>query len=346
MRMVATGRTLSVLLLLCAGCLRSPSGQAGQAGAGAEADAGTDKDPLVKTTTAGPVKVTLTLAPQHPRLGDRLSLTLTAEAPAQVTVELPPFGEALGRFAIVSFTPRSATLPDDSTRLSQRYVLDPPSSGAHRIPPLRVAFTDRRQGGPDGGAREVFTDELPVHVAAVAPEGEASAELRPLRGPLPEDTRTRQALRLALPALVVGLLVAGWLAVRALRRRAARILRASAYDVALARLQRLVDRGPPDPSEADRFYVELSDVVRRYIEDRYGVRAPELTTEEFLREARHLRSVAEAQRALLTAFLSACDRVKFAGYRPATEESASALRDARRFLDETRPATETPGGAP
>ena len=88
--------------------------------------------------------------------------------------------------------------------------------------------------------------------------------------------------------------------------------------------------------EADAWYVEISDIVRHYLEDRYAVRAPELTTEEFLREARRSAELGREHQDLLSVFLEGCDRVKFAGYHPEVAESRATLQVAGRFLEETR----------
>lgn len=295
---------------------------------------------LTQTSESGPVKVTIELSPKKPRLGDPLTLTLTVTAQPQVTVEMPPFGEALGRFTIVSFTPRAETAADGRVTHVQRYVLDAPMSGRQRIPALRVEFTDARPGqGPDGGAEsthEILTDELALDIESVLPAGQVESELRGLRGPLDESVARSQQLRYALIPLALLALAAGLLLLRSLRRRARQRVRVSAYDVAMRRLGSLQRRGWPKQDEADPWYVELSDIVRRYIEDRYGVRAPELTTEEFLREARQQLRMQDSHRELLEAFLSTCDRVKFAGYRPGESESQQALREAQRFIDDTR----------
>ena len=86
-----------------------------------------------------------------------------------------------------------------------------------------------------------------------------------------------------------------------------------------------------------------------YLEQRYDIRAPELTTEEFLQVAsRAARADGRASHAAL-AFLERCDRVKFAGYRPDAEESIDTLAAARAFVEDTRlrerarsPATAAP----
>ncbi len=330
---------VAALLALAAGC----SGHRAKDDRSAKADQSANSaEALTKSSELGPVEATVEVTPAAPRLGDPITLTLTVTAAAGVEVDMPGFGEALGRFTIVDFTPRTRTLKDGGTEQSQRYTLQAPMSGDQRIPPLRVAFVDRRPGqaGADAGVggRELLTEEVPIQIASVAPEGELSGELRPARGRLePPEIRSRVWPWLAGVAAL--LLVV--LAVVLIRRRAGVQVRISAYDKAVAGLDALERRGPPDPSTADSWYVELSGVVRRYLEDRYRLRAPELTTEEFLREARRSPELTPEHRALLSSFLEDCDRVKFAGYRPGEGESRAALGDARRFVHETR-MVETP----
>ena len=80
-----------------------------------------------------------------------MTLTLAVEAEPGVSVDMPSFGDALGRFTIVDFTPRSDTAEDGGVHLSQRYTLQATMSGRHRIPRLRLEFVDDR---PDRGDSE------------------------------------------------------------------------------------------------------------------------------------------------------------------------------------------------
>jgi hypothetical protein len=117
----------------------------------------------------------------------------------------------------------------------------------------------------------------------------------------------------------------------------------SAYDEAVAHLRALEERGAPDAETADAWFVELSSIVRTYLEKRYEIRAPELTTEEFLQVATARPEVSSEHRLLLSQFLERCDRVKFAGYRPESEESLATLAAARGFIEDTR-LREAPAG--
>lgn len=289
---------------------------------------------ISRTTESGPVKATVSLGPKSPTLGDPLTLTLEVRAQPGVEVHMPAFGEALGRFEIADFTPRERRTDDGGTEASQRYTLAAPLSGRQTIPPLLIEFVDRRPG-QDAAPKELLTEELSVEVASVLPEGAVTATLKPPRGRLDEKWRPPRSEAPPLLAVVLGAIAIA-IGVQVWRRGRSARVRRSAFDVARARLDALEARGTPKAGEADAWYVELSSIVRRYIEDRFGVRAPELTTEEFLREARASSELAAAHAALLESFLERCDRVKFAAYRPDERESRDALAAARRFLEETR----------
>ena len=249
---------------------------------------------------------------------------------------MPVFGDALGRFGIVDYTPRREVRADGGVALTQRYTLQSPMSGHQRIPRLRLEYVDERDGPADAKRRELLTDELAFSVASVLPQGEVAGVLRPARAELAE--LKGPWLERHWPWLVAGVVVlaggaAGfvvWL------RRAEERARVTAYDRAMARLDRLRRTGLPEAGAIDGWYVELSDIVRRYIEERFAVRAPELTTEEFLLEAGRSADLKHAHRDLLSDFLARCDRVKFARYSPEANESRDALAVAERFLAETR----------
>ena len=67
--------------------------------------------------------------------------------------------------------------------------------------------------------------------------------------------------------------------------------------------------GEPRP-----FCIAVSDAVRVYLEERFDLRAPERTTEEFLRDLQKTSALAQAQKASLAVFLEQCDLVKFARF--------------------------------
>lgn len=299
------------------------------------------KDAITKTTENGPVKATVTVWPPKPTLGDPIYLRLDVEAPAGVSIDAP-FQEAgdqrMGRFHVTGFQRDTQRTSGGGLHERQTYTLEAPTSGKHRVPPLRLEMVDARpgQGSEVGKTQELLTDEVPIEVAPVKAEAIA-AELRPAPGKLDEDVGGPPWTWILLGGSVLAIVGAGGVLmwrVLGTRRRIAE--QRSAYEDAITALATLQQRGAPGAEDADAWFVELSSIVRAYLERRYEIRAPELTTEEFLQEASRARELTTEHRAQLSAFLERCDRVKFAGYRPDPAESIATLDAARVFVEETK----------
>ena len=69
---------------------------------------------------------------------------------------------------------------------------------------------------------------------------------------------------------------------------------------------------------------------------RFEMRAPELTTEEFLASVGKSPDLSQDHQMLLREFLRQADLVKFAGARPSDEDIEKSIGSAQRFLEETR----------
>jgi hypothetical protein len=332
----------TLLLAAAAGC------GGGATGGAAPADA--RMEPRTAEAERGPVHVALRAAPGTVDAGAKLRLSIDVTAPAGVEVRMPEIGDTLGPFAV-----RDAAAPPDvpdggGRRWRHAYVLDTFEDGALEIPALTVAFTDARDAAAAPVSGEVVAGPLAIDVRPVAaPDEEARAirdavELPPPAGPGPwRIALVGAGAALALAAIIVLLM-----------RRRRRALPAPPPEPADVRALRELDAlAASDLIAAGRwrdFYFRLSDVVRGYLERRFGIRAPERTTAEFLAEARRSPALASRHRDLLAGFLRAADLVKFARHEPGPGEGEAALAAARRFVEETR-AVEAPreassGGPP
>jgi len=105
----------------------------------------------------------------------------------------------------------------------------------------------------------------------------------------------------------------------------------------------------PEQGAYKQFYIEISEIIRRYIEGRYFVQALEETSYEIRRDLKNQELPEELQQ-LLGEFLNLSDLVKFARYIPDHQENEKIVIQARRFIEETRiilePAIKTDNGVP
>jgi len=188
------------------------------------------------------------------------------------------------------------------------------------------------------------TEAIEFEVDSVLPKG-AALELRPAKDEL-APLRTGGAWLWPLIALAVAIAAGAPFAWRALAAQRARAGRRSAYDVARAELDALLREGRPSAERMDPFFVALSSIVRRYVEARFQLRSPELTTEEFLDVLLSSPELSGAHQELLQDFLRRADLVKFAHHVPDAQALDASIVAAERFLAETRELSEPAPASP
>jgi hypothetical protein len=215
---------------------------------------------------------------------------------------------------------------------SQILTLEPTRTGTFEIFPIPVSFTDTRQQG-DGKRHTIETEPLVVKVATVVASKQPSLdELRDQTPPisLPGGLfLLLLAVGSALLLAAIGIL-AWWLLRRRQKAVAAKIL--TAREIASLELDKLLEDKLAQ-RDVKLFYVELTGIVRRYIEKTKGIRAPEQTTEEFLHEIARRKTFSTEENRRMKSFLEAADLVKFAAHRPENEDVEASCHRAKEFID-------------
>ena len=84
------------------------------------------------------------------------------------------------------------------------------------------------------------------------------------------------------------------------------------------------------------FSVEVSDILRSFIEQQFGIRAVRQTTIEFLNEASQTSYFDLAHQEKLRHFLVTCDAIKFARVDAGQAESEALFDQASAFVEEAK----------
>ncbi len=278
----------------------------------------------------GPVRVTVEVEPAKARLSDEPTLTLTIDYERGVSVQKPPFGESLGDFLIRDYHEPLPQVTGSRETLRQIYTLEPTRTGELPVYPISVTFTDDRSDG-DGKQHTVETEGLTVEIASVVgAELPSLEELRPPAGPVELPTSGRFGVLWLLAAVPVAVAAAAaWWWKR--RRRAVEVKPPSPRELAYLELAQLIEAGLAE-QDVKQYYVELTGVVRRYIERTTGIHAPEQTTEEFLWEIGRKDTFPEVEGQRLKDFLESADLVKFAAHEPRKQEIEESFQRAKVFI--------------
>lgn len=104
---------------------------------------------------------------------------------------------------------------------------------------------------------------------------------------------------------------------------------------ALEALEKLKEERIWQQGREKEFYTKLTDVLRVYIEERFGINALEMTSGEILEKIEQIPdsdSVCEN----LKQILSTSDLVKFAKFKPYPDENDKSMSNSYLFVNETR----------
>ena len=147
-------------------------------------------------------------------------------------------------------------------------------------------------------------------------------------------------------AILIAIALLGFIIWKLIRRvhRRIRLMRMSPRERALEELKELLAKKLIEKEQLKDFYVELTMVVRRYIERQHHVRAPEQTTEEFLAAVSSDPHFDTTVVTRLKRFLEAADLVKFAAYQPNRDNISNSIDTAKDYITSDADQSEASQG--
>ncbi len=273
-------------------------------------------------------------------VGDRMSFTVRVEHDPAASVVWPD-SLNLGPVEVLDAEILPAVSEGGSTVTSARFTL-----AAFELGDLEIPSLDLRVEAPDGSATTVSTDPYMVMVQSVGLD--EGGDIRAIRGPLGIPLSVIYVLPWVLLVLVLGAL-GYWLwkrrkPVEASPRRSV-VMPRFPHEDAHEALGRLEASGLLQRGEIKEYHILASEIVRTYVEGRFGVYALELATWEVIEALRSEGLAGDAVQTFV-GFADRCDLVKFAKFRPGPEACRDLIQNARAFVDQTQPRIDPfDGGA-
>ncbi len=275
-------------------------------------------------------------APGTAVIGDVATVSIRVIANAGDDVAVPE--QSLEPFEILETTSAAQELGDGRKEFSFQLGLLALEVGDHEVGPVEIRLTTA------GGELEMLeAASFPVSVSSLIanePNPEFKSPTKPLS--IEQPNYTLAWIAGALLAMVLGGLLT-WLFLRWWRKRERPAAPAPPpvppWEIAIRELrdlegtrERMVAGGATDD-----WVDNVSDVLRKYLGDRFGFDGLESTTDEISTELRNTALVGiEANDA--TRFLSDCDLVKFAKAQLAEGASRELITEAFRLVEQSRPA--------
>jgi len=291
-----------------------------------------------------PVTITTSVEPKYVPIGTPFRFTIRVEGEPGIELFVPLLADHIGDFLISDYGEiepdgDEADAGEDRRPVVERwYSLISYETGSQFIPGPPVGY---RHGGDDASKIEqVEAPKTLINVESELARSDNASVLRDIKGPIavpPDYTWVAVGAGVLLAALAAGWLL--WRRFGASGGGAPVVVRPP-HEIALEALNRLRRARLVEDGKHEEYYVRLSAIVRAYLESRFGLRAPEMTTEEFLAAAQRSAQLAGPQRSALGQFLARADLVKFARLIPDAEEAGRAWTAAREFVQATVPASD------
>jgi len=112
------------------------------------------------------------------------------------------------------------------------------------------------------------------------------------------------------------------------------------YEEAVERLHMLKGMQLWQNGREKDYYTGLTDILREYIDRRFGVNAVEMTSSEIIDALKH-NSETQLVNDQLSEILAVADFVKFASQRPLADDNERSFQRAVNFVNATKPQPVT-----
>ncbi len=292
------------------------------------------------------VRITATLDSTNYRVGDWIRIQLSAEHASQATMLWDqPVKLAVPGFEKLAESAIDSIQQNDFLTERKTITITTFDTGVWQIPPITCYFLH------DGRTDSASTNPLSVYVSYVAVDTAAAA--RPMKGifPVATDHFSVWWLLLSVISLILLLLTAWYFLLVKNRNKPSHILqnddRRLPHEKAFDHLVLLEQQKPWEQKLVKEYYVQVTQILREYIESGLGMPALENTAHELIAALRK-KPLDETLIRQLNADLQLADLVKFAKAQPATASHLQILHTAKVFIQQTAPVTPSPeqeGGA-
>jgi hypothetical protein len=276
-------------------------------------------------------------------MGKQANLSLQLTIPKGSKGLFPMFNDStFGKLEVVD---RSAidTLSSSGNKITLRQILKLTSwtEGKHLIPQLQFQVKT-------GGQQQIVnSNELFLSILAL--KVDTTQAIKDIKAPIETPMTIKEFFMLYWRYILAALLVIILIVAVVIIIRMPKIKKGSfiprkapdpAYMVALRALEALKEKKLWQQDLVKLYYIELTEIIRLYIENRFFVPALEQTSSEIIASFKNTNQLDGELLKQLSEMLVQADLVKFAKSTPLAHENEKALSVAFDFVEATKPQAE------
>ncbi len=270
------------------------------------------------------------------KLGGQTKLRIRVEHTKDVTITFPEFIDSIASHIEVVEEHKLDTISEKVTtfyKFEKTYTITSFDTGYWVIPAIRVYLNNDT-------SKFIESEALLLQVQGVALDPQK--EVNDIKEPLSLSITWKEILIIAgIILVIIGIISGVSLYLLFFRKKKIKITELfqpkplSAHEKALGLLDQLRKKKLWENNQVKLYHSELTDIIRGYIDERFGVSSPEQVSDETL--AAMKGKVDEATFSKLRNMLQMADMVKFAKEQPLPSENELSMANAIEFVNTTIP---------
>lgn len=270
-------------------------------------------------------------------IGDQINLNIHFSMPLDSRVLWPFYEDTLvNNIEIIARSQVDTMINEEANIVDMLQTLTITSfdSGFYHIPGLKFAYQ------PIDDTSFIEFSTLPIYLHVHTMEVDTTKAIMAIKPPLGAPLTFREILPWLLYgfAAILAILIITYVIRKLKKKEAIFTIKPKPvlppHVVAMSGLEILKQKKLWQAGKTKGYYTEMTDIVRVYIEGRFGIQAVEMTTEEILDGLKHTNANHEAVSKLHQTLLLA-DLVKFAKASPLPLENDVSLNNSMDFVKET-----------
>lgn len=287
-------------------------------------------------------EVRVTMKPDSILIGDHVSLRIEVRKDMMQVVDFPVFDrEQQGVKVIKDLPPDTVETDGRRQTIIKEYVLTSFHAGNYNMRGLKVLYLDKNI------TDTIALGDLDLQVVTFDVDT-VNTTIYDIKPPLGAPVMVDEFKGYVLGAIFAGAVLAAltWVIANALSRRRKKgeedgkpKSKIPPHVRAIAGLERLHNQKLWQNGRHKQYYTLLTDIVREYLEGRYGIGAMEMTSDEIIGAVSPL-PLADKDFDALKEMLRTADLVKFAKFVPAADYNEKAYYDAYSFVEDTKEVAE------
>ncbi|WP_423127330.1 hypothetical protein [Gaoshiqia sp. Z1-71] len=271
-------------------------------------------------------------------IGDQFNLRLEVDQPKSALVEFPAFGDSLSETVeIVARSPLDTFHLDagEQIKIIQNLTITSFDTGKHVVPALKFGLKYQNIAQ--------IIESQPAEFYVHGMEIDTTKGPVDIKAPYTAPVTLKEVSPYILGAILIGALIFFLFYYIERRKKNKPVFgwaekpKDPAHVVALRELDRIKEQKMWQQNQVKLYYSDISDTLRIYIEERFGVQAMEYTTDETIRAFMSQKNLLnEKNFKELKDILSLSDLVKFAKYQPLPDDHNMTLMNAYFFVNDTK----------